>query len=434
MRIYNNPNETLRKTLTQRPALEVKALNEIIKDVFDQVESKADLALFEMTEKYDKVVLKNLDVSPDILKKCYDALDPELLTALEQAARNIKMFHEAQQSEEINITIAEGIELGQKSVPIKRVGIYIPGGTAPLLSTTLMLAIPAKIAGCAEIVLCSPPSSNGQIDPAILGAAYFLGIDEVYQIGGAQAIAALCIGTETIKPVSKVFGPGNQYVTAAKELAIKYGVAIDLPAGPSELLVFVDSDSVPEFVASDVLSQAEHGIDSQVVVVSVDENMSMLIQKEIEKQLVDLPRKDLASKSIENSFITQFDNISDAFAFINAYAPEHLIISGNNADNYLDLIDNAGSVFLGNYCPESAGDYASGTNHTLPTNGWAKSYNGVTLDSFLRKMSFQKISKTGLKNIANSVVKLARTEQLEGHARAIEIRLHNQLTHAENEK
>ena len=422
MNYYENPKKNDFISLTSRPTIQAKDLQQIITNIYSEIELRGDLAIKDFTKKYDGFSLESFIVGKSIIDEAYAQIDITLKNAILKAYNNIEVFHKAQAAENLKVEIEDGIELSQKSVGIERVGIYIPGGTAPLLSTILMLAIPARIAGCKQIVLCSPPTFDGGIHPSILATAKICGIKEIYSIGGAQAIAALSVGTETIPKVMKVFGPGNQYVTAAKEYALNYGVAMDLPAGPSELLVFADKTAIPAFVAADLLSQAEHGIDSQVILVCVEKAIAKQVEKELQNQVQDLPRKEIAKACLINSRSILFKTIDDAFEFINEYAPEHLIIASENAEEYVDKIVNAGSVFLGNYCPESAGDYASGTNHTLPTSGWAKSFSGVNLDAFTKKITFQSISKKGLKSLAKTITSIAREEQLEAHARAIDIR------------
>lgn len=425
MKHYNNPESALFMELSKRPTLDSSSLIGTIQQIFSKVAQKGDQALLDMTEKYDNTTLNSVSVSLEEARKAWQTLNRPLQKSIQNAAKNIRSFHSAQVQSPIDIDIDEGISLGQKSVPIKRVGIYIPAGTAPLISTTMMLAIPASVAGCQEIVLCSPPTTNGNIHPAILATASFCGVTEIFAVGGAQAIAGLSIGTESIKPVQKIFGPGNQYVTAAKTMAQNYGVSMDLPAGPSELLVYADQTSVPSFVAADLLSQAEHGVDSQVVLVSNRLETIKEIEQELELQLQTLPRRDIAKKALENSLSICLEDQNSIINFINHYGPEHLILSGTDFQNIFEKIESAGSIFLGNYCPESAGDYASGTNHTLPTNGWAHSYSGVNLDAFTKKISYQSISESGLHKLASTVTTLARAEQLEAHARAIEVRFPN---------
>ena len=411
--------------LTQRPKKDSVELGTIIKDVFNQVADTGDRALLELTERFDNCILESVVVTEREIDTASSLISNELKEAIKKARTNIVKFHTAQRAQPISIQISEGIECMQKSVGIDKVGIYIPGGTAPLFSTVLMLATPAYLAGCKEVVLCSPPNSEGNIHPAILWTAQLCGVTQIYKVGGAQAIAAMTIGTVSIPKVAKVFGPGNQYVTAAKSYAQKYGVAMDMPAGPSELLVYADDTSVPQFVAADLLSQAEHGIDSQVILVASDADIVDKVNRELAIQLGGLPREHIALKALEHSKAIVISETADAFMYINEYAPEHLIIASENALHYVDRISNAGSVFLGNYCPESAGDYASGTNHTLPTDGWAKSYNGVNVDSFSRKITFQSITRKGIQDLGNTIITMAENESLQAHANAVKVRLSN---------
>ena len=347
----------------------------------------------------------------------------ELKQAIEQAKNNIEVFHTSQKEEPKIIETTKGVQCWRKSVGIEKVGLYIPGGTAPLFSTILMLAVPAKVAGCKEIVLCTPPNKEGKVNPVILYTANLVGVTKIFKVGGAQAIGAMTFGTETIPQVYKIFGPGNQFVTKAKELVQEYGVAIDMPAGPSEVLVIADETSNPSFVAADLLSQAEHGTDSQVILVSNNKGIIGEIENELEKQVNELPRKDIAQKALKNSRTVYFDSIEEGIDFSNEYAPEHLIIASEKADDFIEKITNAGSVFLGNYSCESAGDYASGTNHTLPTYGYAKNYSGVSLDSFVKKITFQKLSKEGIQNIGNTIELMAEAEGLQAHKNAVTLRL-----------
>ncbi len=421
--IIENPSPSEFTDICKRPVLKSKDLQGFIADVFKQVESSGDVAVKEFTRTFDRAELNDLRVDSAEVERAFAQMESELMYAVQRASENIRAFHTAQIRDETKLDFGNGIRLGQKAVPIKRVGIYIPGGTAPLLSTILMLAIPAQIAGCKEIVLCSPPSFNGAIHPSILAVANMCGIKEIYACGGAQAVAAMAIGTESIKKVMKIFGPGNQFVMAAKAFAMNYGCAMDLPAGPSELLVYADDQAIPSFVAADLLSQAEHGADSQVVCVASSSKMALEILEETYSQVESLPRRDIAMKALENSRFVVIENLDEAIDFINEYGAEHLILASVNAEEMLDQVQNAGSVFLGNFCPESAGDYASGTNHTLPTNGWAKSYSGVNVDAFTKKITYQSISEHGLREIGGVVTTMARAEELEAHARAIDVRL-----------
>ncbi|MFT4535114.1 MAG: histidinol dehydrogenase [Saprospiraceae bacterium] len=411
--------------LTSRPKKDVSQVEALIKEIYEQVVEFGDIALVELTERFDKCRVENLCVSVEEVENASVLLSSDLKEAIKVAKRNIEKFHKAQISKPLSVQISTGIECMQRSIAIERVGIYIPGGTAPLFSTVLMLAVPAILAGCQEIILCSPPNSEGNIHPAILWTAQLCGVSKIFKIGGAQAIAAMSLGTDIVPKVNKVFGPGNQYVTAAKVYAQKYGVAMDMPAGPSELLVYGDLTCVPKFVAADLLSQAEHGIDSQVILVASNAEIVDKVKKELIVQIADLPRKNIAKEALKNSKAIVIHNKNGAFDFINEYAPEHLIIASEDAPEYIPMIINAGSVFLGNYCPESAGDYASGTNHTLPTDGWSKSYNGVNVDSFSRKVTFQSITKKGIQELGDSIITMAENEQLQAHANAVKVRLLN---------
>jgi histidinol dehydrogenase len=369
------------------------------------------------------VQLKSLCIDPALIQAAEALVAPALKTAIQSAKVNIEIFHQAQLKKEEKIETMPGVWCWRKSVGIEKVGIYIPGGTAPLFSTVLMLGIPAKLAGCKEVILCTPPRKDGTVDPAILYAAGLVGIQQIYTIGGAQAIAAMAYGTATVPKVFKIFGPGNQYVTAAKQLVQQQGVAIDMPAGPSEVCVYADETAVPSFVAADLLSQAEHGADSQVLLIASNSNIVEQVQLELTQQLANLPRADFATKALGHSKAIVIASREDAIQLINAYAPEHLILSVDNALVVAEKIINAGSVFIGNYSPESVGDYASGTNHTLPTNGYAKAYSGVSVDSFVKKITFQQLTEMGLKNIAQTVIQMASGEQLEAHAQAVAIRV-----------
>ena len=423
MKQYKYPPISEWKSLCERPLQNQENLSEQVKSVFDEVKNNGDKALKFFTEKFDNVILNDLKVSEIEVDEANNLVPDELKSAIKLAAENIRKFHSSQQEEKKIIETTEGVFCWRESRAIENIGIYVPGGTAPLFSTVLMLGIPATIAGCKNISLCSPPDKNGKINPAILFTANLIGIKNIFKVGGSQAIAALTFGTETIPKVDKVFGPGNQYVTTAKQLALNYNVAIDIPAGPSEVLVIADETSVPEFVASDLLSQAEHGTDSQVILLSNSDKIIKEINIEIEKQLSDLPRKEIAEIALQNSKSILLSSIDEAIEFSNYYAPEHLILAIENAENFTDKITNAGSVFLGNYSPESAGDYASGTNHTLPTNGFAKNYSGVSLDSFVKKITFQNITKTGIKNLGKTIEIMAEAEELVAHKNAISIRL-----------
>lgn len=423
MEKYIQPQLTNWSELSKRPTKESQDLQKVVLDVFEQIQDKKDKALFELTKKFDKVDISNLTVSQQEIDEASTLISDNLKNAIQLAAANIKKFHAAQEENVTNIETTEGVNCWRESRGIENVGIYIPGGTAPLFSTVLMLGIPAKLANCKNIILCSPPNKEGKIHPAILYTANLIGIDKLYKIGGIQAIGALTFGTETVEKVDKIFGPGNQYVTAAKQIAQNFGVAIDMPAGPSEVLVIANETSVPKYIAADLLSQAEHGTDSQVILLTTNEIILNETIQELEKQLLVLPRKELAEKALENSRGIVLKTIEECVAFSNLYAPEHLIFACEKAEDYTDKIINAGSVFLGNYSCESAGDYASGTNHTLPTNGYAKNYSGVSLDSFVKKITFQKLSKQGILNIGPAIELMAEAEELFAHKNAVTLRL-----------
>ena len=414
--------ETWAKIL-KRPTQTVKEIETTVNQVFEDVQKNGDTSIKKYTKKFDKVAVTSLKVTQEEISIAVEAVSRELKEAIQQAAANIEKFHRAQKTEKVYQETTPGVVCWQEKRPIEKVGLYIPGGTAPLLSTVLMLAIPAKIAGCQEIILCSPPNFEGKIANEILYTANLCGVTNIFRVGGIQAISGLTFGTETIPKVYKIFGPGNQFVTVAKQLATKYGVAIDMPAGPSELLVMADDSANASFVASDLLSQAEHGADSQVILVSTSEKLIEDVSKEVEKQLKELPRIEIATKAIQNSKSILVKDFKEALALINEYAPEHFIVCTNNNDFFIDGILNAGSVFIGNYTPESAGDYASGTNHTLPTNGYAKSYSGVNLDSFTKSITFQEISKKGIQNIGKSIELMALAEGLQAHKNAVSIRI-----------
>lgn len=423
MKLLLNPEAEIWQKELARPVQKSKQINKIVKPILRKVQRSGDKALLKFALEYDHVQLDSLFVKDSEIDAAQLAISQQLKDAIEVAKTNIERFHAAQATPELIQEVMPGVVCKRKSIPIQRVGLYIPGGTAPLFSTVLMLGVPAKLAGCSEIILCTPPNREGKIHPAILYTARLIGIHKILKIGGAQAIAALTFGTETVPQVDKIFGPGNQYVTAAKQLATKYGVAIDMPAGPSEVLVYADDTAIPTFVASDLLSQAEHGVDSQVVLVTPSEKFAKKVIKEINEQVELLPRKDIAKKALENSQIVVMKDQTQALALINQYAPEHLIIAVENEDEVVEAIYNAGSVFIGNFTPESAGDYASGTNHTLPTYGYARNYSGVSLDSFLKKMTYQKISPEGLQLLGPSVEIMAANELLEAHKNAVTIRL-----------
>lgn len=422
MQLIKYPSPGTWKQLLQRPAIDKTSLLEQVKKIMDAVKLNGDAAVREFTQQFDGVDVTEMPVTENEIRESVALVSEELKKAIQQAAANVTLFHEKQVSGVELIETMPGVQCWRKSIGIEKVGLYIPGGTAPLFSTILMLGIPARIAGCKEIVLCSPPDKKGKLHPAIIYAAQLVGVTKICKIGGVQAIAAMAYGTASVPQVSKIFGPGNQYVTCAKQLIQQDGVAIDMPAGPSEVCVLADETANPSFVAADLLSQAEHGVDSQVLLVTSDEPMVTLVQQELQKQLALLPRKNIAGKALENSLAIVVKNIEEGIALVNEYAAEHLIIACKNEDDIAEKITNAGSVFLGNYSPESAGDYASGTNHTLPTNGYAKAYSGVSVDSFVRKVTYQKLSKEGLQNIGRTVMLMAEAEGLDGHANAVRVR------------
>lgn len=407
----------------ERPTQTVSDIENVVGDIFKTVGQSGDEAIKRYTRKFDGANLESIRVSPQEVNDSKDLISNELKSAIQLAKDNIEKFHLAQKTNRVTVETMKGVQCWQEKRPIQRVGLYIPGGTAPLFSTILMLAVPASIAGCNEIVLCSPPNAEGRIHPAILYTAHLCGITQIFKVGGIQAIAGMTFGTETIPKVYKIFGPGNQYVTVAKQIATKYGIAIDMPAGPSELLVVADETANAAFVASDLLSQAEHGADSQVILVSTSKTLIDKVEQEIKVQLEDLPRREIARKSIANSRLLYVNDDETAIELINEYGPEHFIVCMDNEDFYLKNTMNAGSVFIGNYTPESAGDYASGTNHTLPTNGYAKQYSGVNLDSFMKSITFQKITKEGIRNIGHAVELMAEAEGLEAHKNAMSLRL-----------
>lgn len=421
-KVYN-PDREQWKDLLSRPIQSVSDIEDTVNLIFKEVGERGDETVKKYTEIFDKVALNEILVSESEIKEAELSVSEELKGAIKLAKRNIEVFHSSQKTERLEVETAKGVRCWQEKRPIQKVGLYIPGGTAPLFSTILMLAIPANIAGCEEIVLCSPPDKKGKINPAILYTAALCGVTKIYKVGGIQAIAGMTFGTETIPKVYKIFGPGNQYVTVAKQIATKHGVAIDMPAGPSELLVVADDSANAAFVASDLLSQAEHGVDSQVILVSTSNEFISKVELEIETQLSKLPRKAIAAKAIENSKLIYVEDDETALQIINEYGPEHYIVCVENEEYYVQNTMNAGSVFIGNYTPESAGDYASGTNHTLPTNGYAKQYSGVNLDSFMKGMTFQKISREGIKNIGTAIELMAEAEGLQAHKNAVTLRL-----------
>ncbi len=418
MKVFQKPPRESWSELLERPSQDIKPIEEKVIPVLQAVKEKGDEALRDFALRFDNILLNEFEVSTDDIAASGEKLSESLKNAINQAYRNIYKFHETQKSVVSRVETMPGVHCWRKSVGIEKVGIYIPGGTAPLFSTVLMLGIPAQIAGCKEVILCSPSNH-----PAIFYAAKLCGVTRVFRLGGAQAIAALAYGTQSVPSVSKIFGPGNQYVTVAKQLVSKEGVAIDMPAGPSEVAVLADTSANPVFVAADLLSQAEHGSDSQVLLVSTSEELINSTLDEVAIQVKDLPRSEFALQSLENSKAILVDSLEEGIDLLNEYAAEHLIISTDRAEEVAEKIVNAGSVFLGHYTPESCGDYASGTNHTLPTNGFAKAYSGVSLDSFVRKITFQKIDKKGLSKLGPHVIEMAEAEQLKAHANAVRVRL-----------
>ena len=423
MKVIIHPPHNEWSALLQRPAMDHSMLEAAVLEVLNNVKQNGDKALVEFTQRFDGVLLKNIKVSDVEIAAAEQELTTELKAAIAQAKENIERFHAAQVQPVVKVETMPGVQCWRKSIGIEKVGLYIPGGSAPLFSTVLMLGIPAVLAGCREIILCTPPGKDGNIHPAVLYAAKVAGITQVYKAGGAQAIAAMAYGTETVPAVFKIFGPGNQYVTCAKQLIQRDGIAIDMPAGPSEVCVLADETANAAYVAADLLSQAEHGPDSQVLLVSTTVQIAEQVIREVNLQLNDLQRKSIAIKALENSKAIIVENINEAMELINTYAPEHLIISCANDEAVAELVVNAGSVFLGNYSPESVGDYASGTNHTLPTNGYAKAYSGVSVDSFVKKITYQKLSLQGLKIIASTVISMAEAEGLQAHANAVRKRI-----------
>ncbi len=423
MEVFRHPPPASWPELLKRPVRDSRVLESQVSAIIEKVRAGGDDALRQLTLEFDKTVITDLRVSEEEISKALTSLDPDLKKAIQVAIDNITKFHEQQLTVEARVETMPGVECWRKSIGIERVGLYIPGGTAPLFSTVLMLAIPARIAGCREVILCSPPAKNGKIHPAVLAAAALTGVGQVFKVGGVQAIAAMAIGTKTIAKVFKIFGPGNQYVTTAKQLIQKEGVAIDMPAGPSEVAIFADLSANPGFVAADLLSQAEHGSDSQVLLVTDDESFPDLVTKALDVQLEALPRKEFAGAALAKSRIIVVRGQEEGMELLNQYAPEHLIIASDDAMKISQRVVNAGSVFLGHYTPESAGDYASGTNHTLPTNGYAHAYSGVSVDSFVKKVTFQSISRKGLERLGPTVKIMAEAEGLVAHARAVSVRL-----------
>ena len=423
MKVYNNPDSSEWADICLRPHLDVSSLNSAVSGILDDVRLRGDEAVKEYEAKFDHAVLGELMVSEEEKAEAMASIDCELLEAIKLAHDNIYKFHKAQLMSVCKVETAPGVVCWQKQLPIERVGLYIPGGTAPLFSTVLMLATPAKIAGCSEIVLCTPPMADCKVNPAILAAADVVGVEKVFKIGGVQAIGAMAYGTQSVPKVYKIFGPGNQYVMAAKQHVSLHEVAIDMPAGPSEVCVIADAESNAEFVAADLLSQAEHGIDSQVLLISTSEEKIDSVQQQIELQLAKLPRREIAMKTLEYSKAVLVQNSDEAIDLSNAYAPEHLIIATADYERLAERVVNAGSVFLGEYACESAGDYASGTNHTLPTHGYATAYNGVNIDSFMRKVTFQHLSAEGIRSIGRTVEVMAAAEHLDAHRNAMSVRM-----------
>lgn len=422
MQVIQQPGRSAWSALVQRPTASFQQLEKPVRKVMAAVQKRGDAAVRKYTREFDGVTLRKLEVTEKEINYAVKALDAELKTSIQLAATNIRKFHEAQHQAGEEIETIPGVRCWRKAVGIEKVGLYIPGGSAPLFSTLLMLAIPATIAGCREIILCTPPQKDGTVHPAILFAAHVAGVKRIFKAGGVQAIAAMAYGTESIPQVYKIFGPGNQYVTVAKQLAQQEGVAIDMPAGPSEVCVLADDTADASFIAADLLSQAEHGPDSQVFFVTTSASLVPKVQQALQKQLESLPRKALAEQSLANSRAIVMEKMDEAMELVNAYAPEHLIICCANAEALAEQVINAGSVFIGNYSPESVGDYASGTNHTLPTNGFARAYSGVSVDSFVKKITFQQLTREGLAGIGKAVVAMAEAEGLSAHARAVSIR------------
>jgi histidinol dehydrogenase len=423
MQRYKYPQLDELSQILQRPVIDTSALDKDVRKILSRVKKKGDKAILKYTRKFDRADITELQVSATDIEEAAELIPPELKQAIELAANNIETFHRTHLQPPEWIVTMPGVLCSRRTLPIEKVGLYIPGGTAPLFSTVLMLGIPARLARCKEVILCSPPDEEGQLHPAILFAARLAGITRIFKVGGIQAIGAMAYGTETIPAVYKIFGPGNQYVTHAKQVVQQEGIAIDMPAGPSEVCVLADDSAEPAFVAADMLSQAEHGKDSQALLITTSVRIFEETFNEIEKQVELLSRKEIARAALQHSRMVLVKNISDAVSLSNEYAPEHLILACEECERVSERITNAGSVFLGNYSPESAGDYASGTNHTLPTNGYARAYSGVSVDSFVKKITYQKLSPEGLRNISDAVIRMAEAEGLEAHARAIEVRL-----------
>ncbi|TBW29311.1 histidinol dehydrogenase [Gramella sp. KN1008] len=418
-----NPSRADWAEILKRPTQTVADIEQTVNQIFDEIKTKGNSAVAKYTDLFDGIKLDSLVVIPKEIEEAKREVSADLKEAIQLAKANIEKFHSAQKTDRVSVETTSGVSCWQEKKPIQKVGLYIPGGTAPLFSSILMLAIPARLAGCDEIILCTPPNKEGKVNSAILYAADLCGVTKIFKIGGIQAIGAMTFGTEDVPQVYKIFGPGNQFVTVAKQLATKYQVAIDMPAGPSELLIFADDSARANYVASDLLSQAEHGADSQVILVSTSEKLVDQVSEEIENQIYDLPRKEIAQKAIENSRLILVDSDEVALELINEYSPEHFIVCAENETFFVEGIANAGSVFIGNYAPESAGDYASGTNHTLPTNGYAKQYSGVNLDSFMKTITFQKITEDGIRKIGPSIELLAEAEGLQAHKNAVSLRL-----------
>ena len=423
IQVFKEPKKKDWPSILARPQFDAAPLEVKVREILMAVKQRGDAAISAYTLAFDKIALSNFKLSASAFDAAEKALTPSLKTAIQLAKVNIEVFHQGQIQKEERIETMPGVWCWRKSVGIEKVGIYIPGGTAPLFSTVLMLGIPAKLAGCKEIILCTPPNEKGEIDPAIIYAASLVGVTAIFTIGGVQAIGALAYGTASVPKVYKIFGPGNQYVTAAKQMIQQEGVAIDMPAGPSEVCVYADETSIASFVAADLLSQAEHGVDSQVILIANSIEIVEQVQIELDRQLVLLPRKELATKALAHSKAIVIENTEEVIAMMNEYAPEHLILSINNAAQVAEKIINAGSIFIGNFSPESVGDYASGTNHTLPTNGFAKAYSGVSMDSFVKKITFQQLTERGLENIAPTVIEMATAEGLQAHSKAVELRV-----------
>jgi len=423
IQVFKEPAKKDWPSILARPQFDATPLEAKVRAILLAVKQRGDAAVKEYTLAFDKVAVSNFKLSVEKIEAAEKALTPSLKKAIQLAKVNIEVFHQGQIQKEERIETMPGVWCWRKSVGIEKVGIYIPGGSAPLFSTVLMLGIPAQLAGCKEIILCTPPNEKGEIDPAIIYAASLVGVTAIFTIGGVQAIGALAYGTASVPKVYKIFGPGNQYVTAAKQMIQQEGVAIDMPAGPSEVCVYADETSIASFVAADLLSQAEHGADSQVILIANSIEIVEQVQKELDMQLVLLPRKEIATKALAHSKAIVIENTEEAIAMMNEYAPEHLILSINNAAQIAEKIVNAGSIFIGNFSPESVGDYASGTNHTLPTNGFAKAYSGVSMDSFVKKITFQQLTERGLENIAPTVIEMSTAEGLQAHSKAVELRV-----------